>query len=64
MNASTPSSKPRFYVRSRNGQLQLVIRLAVEVEEVQALQRQLSRGVVAALIRDVFESANLKAPRK
>ena len=51
--------KPRFFVREHHGQLQLVIRLALEVEDVQALQHQLSRGVVAAVIRDI---AKLKAP--
>ena len=50
--------KPRFFVREHHGQLQLVIRLALEVEDVQALQNQLSRGVVAALIRDITEIVN------
>jgi len=55
---SPPSTKPRFNICSRHGQLQLVIRLALEVEDVQALQQQLSRGVVAAVIHDIAKLAN------
>jgi len=53
-----PSARPRFSVRRRNGRLHLVIHLTMEVEEVQALQDQLSRGVVAALIRDLTQIVN------
>jgi len=59
---SPPSAKPRFRVRSRHGQLQLVIHLTLEVEDVQALQDQLSRGVVATLIRDITQIVKPKAP--
>jgi len=58
MKTSTPLpplARPRFSVRRRNGRLHLVIHLTMEVEEVQALQDQLSRGVVAALVRDLTE---------
>jgi len=54
--------KPRFFVQEDHGQLQLVIRLALEVEDVQALQKQLSRGVVAAALHDIAKLAKLKAP--
>ncbi len=64
--------KPCFFVQEHHGQLQLVIRLALEVEDVQALQHppslklrrtgQLSRGVVAAAIHDIAKLANL--PRR
>ena len=63
--------KPCFFVQEHHGQLQLVIRLALEVEDVQALpgaslylalQQQLSRGVVAAVIRDIAKLTKLKAP--
>jgi len=58
MKTSTPlppSARPRFSVRRRNGRLHLVIHLTMEVEEVQALQDQLSRGVVAAFVHDISQ---------
>jgi len=57
-----PSARPRFHVRGRHGQLQLIICLTLEVEDVQALQDQLSRGVVATLIRDITQIVKPKAP--
>ncbi len=60
MKAATSArqwAKPRLALRSRQGRLELFLRLPLTAAELQTLRRQVSRGVALAVVNDLLELA-------